>query len=154
MTSTQTQEWGRWVTKKVTIVLLTSPCESDKGEGVTNEVSNIFHPLYICCSNEMGLEVLERLRFLASLPLAGTAQTDGGGATITSYSISPYVSCARFTMTGNSAQHGPYPVMVIRAHERQILILISRTLTSKDKKAREGKFLATTYKHFFSLRYN
>ena len=27
----------------------------------------------------MGLEVLERLRFLASLPLAGTAQTEGGG---------------------------------------------------------------------------
>ena len=27
----------------------------------------------------MGIEVLERLRFLASLPLAGTAQTEGGG---------------------------------------------------------------------------
>ena len=29
--------------------------------------------------NETGLEVMERLHFLASLPLAGTAQTEGGG---------------------------------------------------------------------------
>ena len=36
----------------------------------------------------MGLEVMERLRFLASLPLAGTAQTEGGGTSIAPYHIS------------------------------------------------------------------
>ena len=36
-------------------------------------------------NNETGLEAMERLRFLASLRLAGTAQTEGGGTTITTY---------------------------------------------------------------------
>ena len=35
--------------------------------------------LSIFYSNETGLEVMERLSFLASLPLAGTTQTKGGG---------------------------------------------------------------------------
>ena len=34
--------------------------------------------------NETGLEVMERLHFLASLPLAGTAQTEGGAGRVTS----------------------------------------------------------------------
>ena len=33
----------------------------------------------------MGLEVLERLRFLVSLPLAGTAQTEGGGIRVANH---------------------------------------------------------------------
>ena len=40
-----------------------------------------------CPCNEMGLEVLERLRILAPLPLADTAQTEGSSTTITSYPI-------------------------------------------------------------------
>ena len=38
----------------------------------------------------MGLEVLERLRFLASLPLAGTAQTEGGGIRVANNGIIPH----------------------------------------------------------------
>ena len=45
--------------------------------------------LAICAKkNETGLEAMERLRFLASLRLASTAQTEGGGTTITTYHIS------------------------------------------------------------------
>ena len=42
------------------------------------------------CS-EIGLELMERLCFFASLPPAHTAQKEGGGATITSYPISLHV---------------------------------------------------------------
>ena len=38
----------------------------------------------------MGLEVLERLRFLASVPLAGTAQTEGGGIRVANNRIIPH----------------------------------------------------------------
>ena len=38
----------------------------------------------------MRLEVLERLRFLASLPLAGTAQREGGGIRIANNRIIPH----------------------------------------------------------------
>ena len=43
----------------------------------------------------MGFEVLERLRFLASLPLANTVQTEGGGIRVANNGIIPHpFTCA------------------------------------------------------------
>ena len=50
----------------------------------------------------MGLEPMERLRFLASLPLAGTAQTEGRGTTIMSYPISLFESQPELASTYKS----------------------------------------------------
>ena len=38
----------------------------------------------------MGVEALERLRFLASLPLAGTAQREGGGIRVANNRVIPH----------------------------------------------------------------
>ena len=58
-------------------------------------------PGLILNSKWMGLEVLERLRFLISLPLAGTALTEGGGIRVANKHFIPYPVNATLTYTNN-----------------------------------------------------
>ena len=43
------------------------------------QIKTTSYPEKTRTSKETGLELIERLRFLASLPLAGTEQEEGGG---------------------------------------------------------------------------
>ena len=47
----------------------------------------------------MGLEVLKRLHFLVSLPLAGTALTEGGGIRVANKHLIPYPVNGTLTYT-------------------------------------------------------
>ena len=70
--------------------------EMSAGDGICNgpphdqgkKIFPVADPLPNYRYNETGLEVMKRLCFLTSLPLAGTAQREGGGTTIASYHIS------------------------------------------------------------------